>query len=512
MNTVHRISNRRGVASRAKMLLGAGVGSAMLLAGVAFVGVLPASAAVTLTFANVPTTSTANVVISPAITVTVGGTGGATDSITLSSPCSFSSGSTLTATAVSNVATFNNVAINTGPSCVLTATDNTTAATQASSSIAITPGTVNKLGFTTAPPTTAGVGVALATFRVSAEDQWGNPETTGTDTIGLTSSCTLGGTVSTPEVAGVATFSTVTINQVGSCILIASDTTNTAITAVPSSAITVSGGTPAKLAFNVAPPTTVATTGTVVTTFKVAVEDASGNIDTTGLGATDQVSIASPCLAAPVVATAAAGIATFATVEFATTGACVLTATDTTRVIAAATASVQVGTPQAAIVFSSTSGYLDAPLTLATTGGSGTGAVTFTVTNGTATGCVITAGVLSATTGGTCLVTATKAAVAPYATATATATITISSAPKAIHLAGVITRHKVSHVTISGYNFSGRPKAISNVAGFKATVTRDSGKSLSLTITVTGSSKPGVKVLSLTFANGKHASVKYSLH
>jgi hypothetical protein len=275
--------------------------------------------------------------------------------------------------------------------------------------------------------------------------------------------------------------------------------------------VTVTGGTPAKLAFTTAPPATVATTGTAVTTFKVSVEDANGNVDITGTGATDQISISSTCLASPVDVTAVAGVATFATVEFETTGACTLTATDTSRTILTATSTVSVGQAQAALVISTVVGYLDAPLTLATSGGSGAGAVTFTVTNGTATGCVITAGVLSATTGGTCIVTATKAAIAPYTTATATATVTISSAPKVIRLAGVITRNKVSHVTISGYNFSGRPKVTSNVAGFKATVERDTGKTLTLSITVTGSTKPGVKVLSLAFANGKHATVKYSL-
>jgi hypothetical protein len=382
----------------------------------------------------------------------------------------------------------------------------------------VTPTAATKLAFTTAPPATASDNVALTLFKVSTEDQYGNTVTTGTgsaDTIAITSSCTLGGVTSVAEAAGVASFSALTINQVGNCPLIATDTTagDTGFTPATSSAVAVSGGVPAKLAYTVAPPASVLTTGTVITTFKVGVEDAAGNVDTTGAGSTDSITLSSTCLAAPVAAVAVAGLATYSTVEFATTGACVLTATDTSRVIATATASVQVGQPQTALVVTSTSGYLDSPIILATSGGSGTGAVTFTVTNGTATGCVIIAGALSATAGGTCIVTATKAASAPYATASSAATtVTISSAPKALHVAGVITLGKTAHVTISGFNFSGRPRAISNVAGFKATVTRDTGKSLSLTITVTGSSKPGVKVLSLIFSNGKRASVKYSLH
>jgi hypothetical protein len=206
-------------------------------------------------------------------------------------------------------------------------------------------------------------------------------------------------------------------------------------------------------------------------------------------------------------------VATFSTVEFATTGTCVLTATDTSRVIAAATANVQVGTPQAALIVTTTSGYLDAPIALATSGGSGTGVVTFTVTNGTATGCTITNGALTATTGGTCIVTATKAAAIPYATGISSATtVTISSAPKALRVVGSVTKGKKGNITVTGYNFSGRPKVTSNVAGFKAIVTRDTGKSLVISVTVTGASKAGVKVLALAFANGKHITAKYIYH
>lgn len=510
---------RRSVSSRAKSIVGAGLGTALLLAGVAFVGVVPAAAAAsTLTFSNVPTTATAGTALST-FTVNVTAGGATSDAIVISSSCTLSGSSTLTedASGGSNpfVATFSNVIINTGTSCTLTATDTTTGDTGTpitSGAITVSPTTAAKLAFTTAPPTTSGAGELLTTFRVSSEDQYGNVVTSGTDTIAIGSTCTLGGTLSTAEVAGVATFSAVTVNQTGSCILVATDSTNNLITAASSAAITVTGGTPAKVAFNVAPPTSVATTGTVITTFKVAVEDASGNIDTTSTGSTDGITISSSCLAASVAATAVAGVATFSTVEFATTGDCALTATDTSRVIADAVAMVQVGTPQATLLVSSTSGYLDAPLTLVSSGGSGTGTVTFTVTNGTATGCTITDGALSATTGGTCIVTATKAAVTPYATGiSAATTVTISSAPKALRVVGAITKGKTSHVTITGYNFSGRPTLKSNVAGFKATVNRDSGKTLTVTITVTGSSKPGVKVLTLAFANGKRTTVKYSL-
>jgi hypothetical protein len=375
--------------------------------------------------------------------------------------------------------------------------------------VTVTPSTANKIVFTTEPASTTPANTAVP-FTVKTEDTYGNLETASTDSVSITSSCTLGGATPVIEVGGVASFTTVTFNSVGPCYLTADDTT-AVLPTQSSTLVTVTGGAPAKLVFTTAPPTTIATTGTVVTTFKVSVEDANGNVDTTGTGSSDVVSIASPCLAAAVPVTAVVGVATFSTVEFATTGACVLTATDTSRVIAAATATVQVGTPQPTLSVSTTSGYLDAPITLATGGGAGTGAVTFTVTNGTATGCTITSGVLTATTGGTCIVTATKAAVAPYATATSAATtVTISAAPKALRVIGSVTKGKKSVITVTGYNFSGRPSLVSNVAGFKGIVTRDTGKTLSITITVTGASKPGVKVLAFTFSKGR-TSVKYSL-
>jgi surface protein len=61
---------------------------------------------------------------------------------------------------------------------------------------------------------------------------------------------------------------------------------------------------------------------------------------------------------------------------------------------------------------------LSQPVALAVSGGSGTGAVNFSVTDGTATGCAVSDNVLRATSAGTCIVTATKAADSTYAETT----------------------------------------------------------------------------------------------
>ncbi|MGB8180676.1 MAG: hypothetical protein WCF63_11015 [Acidimicrobiales bacterium] len=504
----------RSVKSRLRSFLGLGSVAALVLGGVAFIGVLPASATAALSFTAPPASVAANAATTYTVAYTAAASG---DVITLSSTnCTLSPSGNLTYTTggTSGNATFTNIVLSgasTG-SCALTATDTPTGGT-ATASVTVTPSTANKLAFTTEPAGTSQAQTALP-FTVKVEDQYGNL-VSNSDTIVVTSACALGGQTSLAAAGGVASFTTTTINAVGNCYLTATDSTNSgSVSPTTSTLVAVSGGAPAKVAFTVAPPTSVTTTGTVITAFKVAVEDANSNVDTIGTGSTDLITISSTCLAAPVSVTTVAGVATFSTVEFASTGTCVLTATDATRAILTASATSSVGEPQAALTVTSLTGYLDAPLTLVASGGSGTGAVTFSVANGTATGCVITGNTLKAAKAGTCIVTATKAAVSPYANGiSAATTVTISSAPHAVKLAGTVRRSEKANVTVSGYNFYGRPTALSNVSGFSAIVTRDSGRSLSITITVkTSASKPGVKVLTLVFGNGTRTSVRYSLH
>ncbi len=601
-------------------MLGLGAAAALVVAGVAVIGALPASAAAatSITFSGLPTSTVAGATLA-SFTVTYSGGNGTTDTIGITSSCTL--GGTVSEGATANVATFGTVSINSGTSCTLTATDTSATGFSTSSAITVDPAAPNMVIFTTAPPADGAFGAPLATFKVSVEDSYGNVETgsnTGfndyigitsnctlatspvtisafggvatftddvdissgtspctltatdssrglatatsagismvadtptqlafttepsgtpsagvtlapfavsievsngglsnyTDTVTLSSSCKLTGTLSAPAVSGVATFGSVVIESSGACYITATDSSRTLPT-VSSSLLEVVAGSPTHLAFVTAPPTTVNGTGIALTAFEVAVEDVYNNVETTGIGATDSILLSSTCgITGTTTETTAAGEATFTGISFTSTGTCTLTATDESRSITVATATVSVGQPQAALSIRTKTGYLDSPLTLATAGGSGTGAVTYSVTNGTATGCVITNGALSATTAGTCLVVATKAAASPYASATTGETsINVSSAPRALHLRGILTIGKKANVTISGYNFSGRPRAISNVAGFSAVVVHDTGKLLTLRVTVKPSAtRPGVKTMTLVFANGKRTSFKYSLH
>ncbi len=92
--------------------------------------------------------------------------------------------------------------------------------------------------------------------------------------------------------------------------------------------------------------------------------------------------------------------------------------------------------PQSALSISSASATFSTPLTVTTTGGNSTGAISYAVANGTASGCSVAAGVLTSTSAGTCLVTATKAGDSTYSSvSSAQTTVTIAKASRTIAFA-----------------------------------------------------------------------------
>ncbi len=239
---------------------------------------------------------------------------GSIDTIALTSSCTLTG--TDSVAAVGGVATFNAVTITKGTICTLTATDSSRTLITATSNPAtvVTPAAANKVVFTVEPPATTTAGAALASFAVSVEDQYGNLIATGTgstDTIALTSSCTLGGTDSATATGGVATFNAVTITSVGACTLTATDSSRTLTTANSSPATTVTPAAANKVVFTVEPPAT-ATAGTALTSFAVSVEDQYGNVVTTGTGSTDTIALTSTCTLGGTDSVAAVGgVATF---------------------------------------------------------------------------------------------------------------------------------------------------------------------------------------------------------
>jgi len=332
-----------------KSIAALGATTALMVAGLAFVAVLPASALPVnhLVFVSAPATSGTAGTGLPNFTVQVDGsdnnvaTTGLSDVIQLTSNCTLA-GAPVQATANgSGLATFSSVTITTATSCTLTASDVTTSGVTAvvSAPIAVVAATANKIAYTSGPPTSGVLSVPLTAFKVSVEDTYGNVITTGTgagDTITLTSACTLAGTDTAIAAAGVATFGNVYFTAGTSCTLTATDGGFT----VTSPLIDLVSNTPTKLGFTIEPPATAAA-GTVLPTFVVTVEASNGAALQGGVSASDVIVLTSACvLTGTTSVTAVNDAATFSAVSIKTGSNCQLIATDTTRTLATATSNV----------------------------------------------------------------------------------------------------------------------------------------------------------------------------
>ena len=168
---------------------------------------------------------------------------------------------------------------------------------------------------------------------------------------------------------------------------------------------------------------------------------------------------------------------------------------------------------QSALSITSSTGATGKALTLTTSGGSGTGALTFTVTNGTASGCTISGSSLSATSLGTCIVTATKAADTNYKVVSSTPTTVsfIVESPKVAQVVGVVRTGSVSLVSVTGDYFYGQPTIISNEAGLTARVTKDTGTVLDVRLVLSARAKQGIHVLTFVFKNGQRTSLRFNV-
>jgi hypothetical protein len=66
------------------------------------------------------------------------------------------------------------------------------------------------------------------------------------------------------------------------------------------------------------------------------------------------------------------------------------------------------------------------------------------------------------------------------------------------------------NLEITGTGFHGQPRITSNAAGTRAVVSRDTGKVLVVRVTTRATTKPGVKVFTIT-QSGKRATTHYSV-
>jgi len=205
---------------------------------------------------------------------------GSTASITITSTPAGVSGTT-TVTAVNGVATFSNLVFTKAGSYTLTsAGTGLTSAT--SNSFTIAAGAATTLAFTV-QPTNAIAGAAITpAVQVSIEDANGNVVTTATNAVTIAIGTnpgggTLSGTATAAAVAGVATFSTLSIDKTGTGYTLAASSAG--FTGATSTAFNVTPGTPAKLAFTVQ-PTNVVAGAAIAPAVQVSIEDAKGNVVT----------------------------------------------------------------------------------------------------------------------------------------------------------------------------------------------------------------------------------------
>ncbi|HEX9579999.1 MAG TPA: S8 family serine peptidase [Gemmatimonadales bacterium] len=281
---------------------------------------ISAGAPAQLAFAVQPSTVTAGAAISPAVQATVQDAQGntvtsSTDSISLAMTSGTGTNGavlfgTLTRTAVSGVATFNDLSIDKAGSgyTLIARTTSLTSATSASFTVdpgAVATFLVEVVGGGAIPTQTAGTPFDI---RVTARDAQNNTATGFTGTVDITSTGTVGagGGTTAAFVAGVLTSHSVTITNSGSFTLTATRTGGGQTGATTSFTVDPGGASAGQTTASVAAGTVGSTT-----TISITVRDGNGNLRT---GAGDAgllaVSVTGANTATPAVASAGGAVYT----------------------------------------------------------------------------------------------------------------------------------------------------------------------------------------------------------
>ena len=243
---------------------------------------------------------------------------GATDNVTLAinnNPSSGTLSGTTTVAAVSGVATFSTLSIDAiGSGYTLDATASGLS-TATSNGFNITGGTATKLAFTTQPISTTG-GATMSNVVVTIQDAGNNTVTSATDNVTLAiganpGSGSLSGTLTVAAVNGVATFSGLSIDKIGTGYTLTANASG--LTGATSNTFNITLGTASQLAFTTQPGN--GTGGSALSTQPVVtIQDAGGNTVTT---ATDNITLSinanpgSGSLSGTATVAAVSGVATF---------------------------------------------------------------------------------------------------------------------------------------------------------------------------------------------------------
>src|SRR5947207_1406148 len=279
------------------------------------------AAANRLVFTGQPTSVTAGATITPAVAVTlqdglgntVTGFSGNVAVAIGTNPGGGTLAATATVAATAGVATFSNLSINkTGTGYTLGVSSGGLTGTSAGFNIAS--GGATQLVFAQQPSTTTAGAAITPAVQITAQDGNGNTATgfTGNITVAIgtnPSSGTLSGTKTVAAVAGVATFSGLSIDKAGTGYTL----TATGAGSTTSAAFNITAGTATQLVFNVQPSTAKAATS-ITTAVEVIGQDAGGN---TASGFTGNITVAigtnpsTGTLSGTKTVAAVAGVATF---------------------------------------------------------------------------------------------------------------------------------------------------------------------------------------------------------
>ncbi len=278
----------------------------------------PASA---IAFTQQPTDAVAGVNISPSITVNVQDAlgnnvlaSGVTVNMSLTSGTGTLSGTVSRSTNASGVATFNDLNVDLAGAKILTASATGGGlGTKASTSFNITHAAASKVAFIQGPTAVSAGATIAPPVTVQLEDTFGNSVPTSGTSVSLTLSTGTGvlsgGGAQTTDGTGLATFSGLSINLIGSKNLTAS---SAGLTSNVSNTFTVSAGTATKVVF-LQQPTNRTAGLTLAPAVTVQVEDALGNaIATSGIPVTVALTTGTGTLGGTLTQnTGAGGLATF---------------------------------------------------------------------------------------------------------------------------------------------------------------------------------------------------------
>ncbi|MBD65172.1 MAG: hypothetical protein CME62_08195 [Halobacteriovoraceae bacterium] len=284
-----------------------------------------------LEFIGHPSNELAGETISPTISVAVRNAYGgldilATSPVTLSLANDASGGSatlsgTLTVTPILGVATFSDISLDkTGSGYTLEASA-TGLTSDTSNAFNIDANTATQLAFVQEPSDTQYDTVISPDITVEILDAYGNRTADTSDiTIAFNNnpySATLGGTLTTSAVNGLATFNDIEIDKVGSGYTL--DASASGLSAATSNGFEITSGTPTQLAFNVQPVDTVAGVN-ISPAITVEIQDSAGNIvtsatDTITLSFNSDASGGSATLSGTLAQAAVNGVATFSDIN-----------------------------------------------------------------------------------------------------------------------------------------------------------------------------------------------------